>query len=131
MTTTPAGKRALLTLVQQQLRKWRPLLHKYLPGEDEQVDLLLTLEEFISQDGCFAPQAGGEQGKYLSPVFLELCKVLYDEDIVEEDAFLAWAEEKQHAAEEDKVFLKKAAKFIEWLQEEEEDEEDDEEEDGE
>ena len=55
--------------------------------------------------------------------------MLYDKDVVEEDAFLQWAQEKEHADEEDKVFLKKAERFIEWLQkaEEESDEDEDEE----
>lgn len=59
-----------------------------------------------------------------------LCKLLYDEDLVEEDAFLAWAEEKEHASEEERVFLRKAQRFIEWLrQEDDSDEEEDDEED--
>lgn len=62
---------------------------------------------------------------------VQLLEVLYDKDVVEEDAFLQWAQEKEHGDEEDKVFLKKAEHFIEWLQkaEEESDEEEGEESD--
>lgn len=57
---------------------------------------------------------------------MQLLEVLYDRDVVEEDAFLQWAQEKEHGDEEDKVFLNKAHRFIAWLQaaEEESDDED-------
>lgn len=51
---------------------------------------------------------------------LQLLEVLYDKDVLEEDAVLQWAQEKEHGDEEDKIFLKKAEKFIEWLQKAEE-----------
>ena len=53
-------------------------------------------------------------------IVLQLLEVLYDKDVLEEDAVLQWAQEKEHGDEEDKVFLKKAEKFIEWLQKAEE-----------
>ena len=37
-------------------------------------------------------------------------------DILEEDAVLTWADEKQMASEEDRKYLKKAAAFVSWLQ---------------
>ena len=54
------------------------------------------------------------------PLSLQLLEVLYDKDVLEEDAVLQWAQEKEHGDEEDKIFLKKAEKFIEWLQKAEE-----------
>jgi len=51
---------------------------------------------------------------------------LYNEDVVSEDAIMRWAEEKEHADESDKVFVKQSEAFIQWLKEAEE--EDDEEE---
>jgi translation initiation factor eIF-2B subunit epsilon len=38
--------------------------------------------------------------------------MLYDIDVVSEDAINAWASEKQYADESDKVFLKQSEKFI-------------------
>lgn len=69
-----------------------------------------------------SPWGGGEQ----------VLKVLYDKDIVDEKAFLDWADEKEHAEEHERVFLAKAARFITWLREaeEEDEEETDEESDG-
>ncbi len=57
---------------------------------------------------------------------MQLLEVLYDKDVVEEDAFLQWAQEKEHGDEEDRAFLDKAQYFIDWLQaaEEESDDED-------
>lgn len=68
-TSTAPGKRALLLAAQQRLRQWKSLLHRYLPGEDEQVDLLLTLEEFCAQEGYF--EESGEHGRFFADVFVE------------------------------------------------------------
>lgn len=42
----------------------------------------------------------------------QILQVLYDKDIVSEDAILAWAEEKQDADDNDRVFLKQSEPFI-------------------
>jgi translation initiation factor eIF-2B subunit epsilon len=55
--------------------------------------------------------------------------MLYDIDVVSEDAIIAWASEKQYADESDKVFLKQSEKFIQWLKEAPEEEDEDEEDD--
>jgi translation initiation factor eIF-2B subunit epsilon len=55
--------------------------------------------------------------------------MLYDIDVVSEDAINAWASEKQYADESDKVFLKQSEKFIQWLKEASEEEDEDEEDD--
>ena len=54
---------------------------------------------------------------------VQVLQLLYDADVIEEDAFFKWAEEKAHADEEDRLFLTKAAEFITWLKEAEEEEE--------
>lgn len=56
---------------------------------------------------------------------VQVLELLYDADVIEEDAFYKWAEEKRNADEEDRLFLAKAAKFLKWLKEAEEEEEDD------
>ena len=60
----------------------------------------------------------------------QLLEVLYDKDVVEEDAFLQWAQEKEHGDEEDRIFLNKAQHFIDWLQAAEEESDDEEGEDS-
>jgi translation initiation factor eIF-2B subunit epsilon len=53
-------------------------------------------------------------------------QLLYNAEVVEEDAFFKWADEKTEADAEDRVFLDRAADFMNWLRtaEEEEDSED-------
>ena len=60
-----------------------------------------------------------------------MLQLLYDAEIVSEDAFLKWADEKAHAEAEDRVFLDKAAEFLKWLREAETEEENSDEEDEE
>ena len=43
--------------------------------------------------------------------------MLYDEDVLSEEALVAWADEKENASEEERVFLSKAAVFMKWLRE--------------
>ena len=59
----------------------------------------------------------------------QVLELLYDADVIEEDAFHKWAEEKRNADEEDRAFLARAAKFLQWLKEAEEEEEEEGEED--
>lgn len=50
-------------------------------------------------------------------------KLLYDEEILEEDAVLAWADEKTMAEEHERKYLQKAAAFVGWLREAESEQE--------
>ncbi|XP_051122313.1 uncharacterized protein LOC127245460 isoform X2 [Andrographis paniculata] len=96
--------------------KWKKLLKYYLSSLDEEIEVILKFEEM-----CL------ESMKEYSPIFVQILHVLYDKDILQEDAILNWAAEKQEADESDKVFLKQAEKFIQWLNEapEEDDEDED------
>ncbi|CAK0779954.1 hypothetical protein CVIRNUC_004898 [Coccomyxa viridis] len=121
---TPAGRSELITRLKAQLRTWAPLLQKFLRSADDQVNMMLTIEEFCGEEGIF--ENTGEQGRLFEPVFAQLLAALYEQDVLEEDAVLQWAQEKEHADEEDKVFLRKAEEFIQWLQEAEEESDEDE-----
>ena len=131
----PGNKDAYLELLRAaraQVARWRALLQKFLRSEDDQVELLLTLEEFCSAEGDY--ELSGEHGAVFAHVFPQLLKTLYDLDIVSEEALQQWASEKELADEQEKVFLRKAQPFLDWLREaeeesEEEDEEDEDEED--
>lgn len=80
-----------------------------------QVELLLTMEEFCAEEGAFEPpqqqkkqkQGADSSGVAFAPLFANLLQLLYDGDLLEEAAINAWAEEKQHADEDEKVFLNK------------------------
>lgn len=45
-------------------------------------------------------------------IFSQILHLLYDKDILEEDAILRWADEKKDAEESDKVFVKQSEKLI-------------------
>jgi hypothetical protein len=61
-----------------------------------QVDLLLTLEEFCGAEGDFA----NERGATFAPMFCQVLQILYDMDIISEEACEAWASEKENAEDE-------------------------------
>ncbi|KAJ9680368.1 hypothetical protein PVL29_019632 [Vitis rotundifolia] len=54
---------------------------------------------------------------YLQSMDEEILHLLYEKDILQEDAILKWASEKEGAEESDKVFVKQSEKFIQWLNE--------------
>ncbi|XP_039791852.1 translation initiation factor eIF-2B subunit epsilon-like isoform X2 [Panicum virgatum] len=105
----------LLKTTAEALGKWKDLLRNYTKTVDEEMEILLKFEEMCQ-----------ETTKEFSPLFSKILPYLYNEDVVSEDAIMRWAEEKEHADESDKVFVKQSEAFIQWLKEAEE--EDDEEE---
>jgi len=111
-----AGPSELFINARNVITKWRELLKQYLKSEDDEVEVLLKFEEI-----CL------ETGKEFAPIFSKVLEVLYDKDILTEEAILSWASEKQEADESDKVFVKQSEVFIQWLQEASEEEEDDQE----
>lgn len=105
----------LLKTTAEALGKWKDLLRNYTKTVDEEMEILLKFEEMCQ-----------ETTKEFSPLFAKILPFLYDTEVVSEDAILRWAEEKEHADESDKIFVKQSEAFIQWLKEAEE--EDDEEE---
>ena len=128
----PAPK-ALVGAAQAQIGAWSMLLEQFLRQEDDQVELLLTFEEYCLSDGVFHVDQGERfgHGPAFVPVFAQMLNALYQSDILSEEAILTWADEKEHADEEEKFLLKKAQAFIDWLREAEEDESSEEDDDGE
>ncbi|ESQ52106.1 hypothetical protein EUTSA_v10016297mg [Eutrema salsugineum] len=100
------------------MTKYKGLLGFYVKQIDEQIEVIMKLEEMCQ-----------ETARELGPLFSQILRVLYNIDVLEEDAILRWAEEKAGADEADKVYLQQCEPFIQWLKEaEEEDETEDEEE---
>lgn len=106
-----AGPSELFINAQNVITKWRDLFKNYLKSEDDEVEVLLKFEEICQ-----------ETGKEFAPIFSKVLEVLYDKDILTEEAILSWASEKQEADESDKVFVKQSESFIQWLQEASEEE---------
>ncbi|XVE90136.1 hypothetical protein DITRI_Ditri20bG0053900 [Diplodiscus trichospermus] len=92
---------------------WQKLFKSFLHDIDEEIEVILKFEEI-----CL------ESAKEFSQLFPQILHLLYDKEILQEDAILRWAEEKEGADESDKVFLRRSEKFIQWLREAEEEEED-------
>ncbi|KAG4111443.1 hypothetical protein ERO13_D13G104600v2 [Gossypium hirsutum] len=95
---------------------WQKLLKSFLHDIDEEIEVILKFEEM-----CL------ESAKEFAALFPQILHLLYDKEILQEDAILRWADEKEGADESDKVFLKRSEKFIQWLREAEEEEEEEDE----
>lgn len=93
------------------ITNWKKLLKYYLTSIDEEIEVILKFEEM-----CL------ESVKEYSTVFVQILHLLYDKDIIQEEAILNWASEKEGADETDKLFVKQAEKFIQWLNEASEEE---------
>merc|ERR1719375_1299252 len=112
------GRPQLLLSVDEKVRAWGGLLEQFLRQEDDQVELLLTLEEYCQGGGAFAE------------VFPQLLNQLYQADVLTEEAIFAWADEKQHAEEEEKKLLGRAQAFVDWLRDADEEDSEEEGSDG-
>lgn len=109
----PSSKAALLAGLRPRLRTWAPLLRRFLKTEDDQVEMLLTFEEFAGEEAAFGSSGGAA---FAAPgVFAATLHLLYDADVLSEEAALAWAAEKAGADEADKRFVRLAQPFFDWL----------------
>ncbi|GAB4835382.1 hypothetical protein Ancab_000292 [Ancistrocladus abbreviatus] len=95
---------------------WQKLLKYYLPSLDEEIEVILKFEEI-----CL------ESAKEFSPLFSQILHFLYTKDIIQEEAILSWASEKEGADEADKVFVKQSEALIQWLENASEEESEEEE----
>lgn len=73
---------------------------------------------------------GDGRGEAFQAVVTQVFSLLYDAEVVSEEAFVSWSEEKQQADEAERRFLELAQPFLTWLEEaaEESDSDEDEEE---
>ncbi|VVA95175.1 unnamed protein product [Arabis nemorensis] len=98
------------------ITKWKGLVDKYVNTIDEQIEVIQKWEEMCQ-----------ESPEELGPLFARILHLLYDKDVLPEDAILRWAEEQAGVDDDEKVYLNQCETFIQWLKEasEEGDEEDD------
>ncbi|XP_076881218.1 uncharacterized protein LOC143529278 [Bidens hawaiensis] len=102
---------SLVKNVSDVIVRWGKLLKPYLQGIDDEIEVIMKLEEMCLEDA-----------KEFAAVFVQILSLLYDKDIIQEEAIINWANEKEDADESDKVFVKQSAKFIQWLNEASEEE---------
>mmetsp|Transcript_40646 Transcript_40646/g.84605 ORF Transcript_40646/g.84605 Transcript_40646/m.84605 type:complete len:764 (-) Transcript_40646:946-3237(-) len=107
------------------LEHWAPLLQKMSIGQEEEKAIILGIEKSAT--------GGGDIGDKLSSgnAFRFLLQTLYNEDIVSEEAVVAWSEERKAETTSDpslprvKLFLQQPVQeFLEWLLAEESSDED-------
>ncbi|XP_061995268.1 uncharacterized protein LOC133713168 [Rosa rugosa] len=94
------------------ISKWKHLLKNYLSDIDEEIEVIMKFEEM-----CL------ESAKEFSSVFDKILYQLYDQEVIQEEAILRWVEEKTDADESDRIFVRQAETFVQWLREAEEDDE--------
>ncbi|KAB5511956.1 hypothetical protein DKX38_028984 [Salix brachista] len=91
---------------------WNKLLKFYSKEIDPQIEVIMKFEEM-----CL------ESVKEFSPHFSQILHLLYDKDILEEDAILRWADEKKKMLKNRIKFLSSSQKkLIQWLREASEEE---------
>ncbi|KAI3853647.1 hypothetical protein MKW98_025164 [Papaver atlanticum] len=81
---------------------WRDLLRHYLQSIDEEMEIIMKFEEM-----CL------ESAKDFAPIFAKILHILYDKDVLTEEAILSWASEKEGADASDKIFVNQSQIFIE------------------
>lgn len=95
--------------------QWGPLVRHLARSDADQAALVAAVQVMAEGRSDW-----GEAGRALADLSPRLLKLLYDEDVVSEEAVVAWEKEAK-ANTVDSRFLKLAAPFIKWLQEAEED----------
>ncbi|KAJ4966567.1 hypothetical protein NE237_018416 [Protea cynaroides] len=113
LETPHASNSELLKSAASVITKWCGLLKHYLQSIDEEIEVIMRFEEM-----CM------ESAKEFSPLFAQILPLLYEKDILQEEAILSWASEKEGADESDKIFVKQSEAFIQWLKEAPEEDED-------
>mmetsp|Transcript_18742 Transcript_18742/g.44198 ORF Transcript_18742/g.44198 Transcript_18742/m.44198 type:complete len:751 (+) Transcript_18742:108-2360(+) len=124
--TTSMTDAKLVTEFKSFLEHWAPLLQKMSIGQEEEKAIVVAIET--------AATSGGEMGEKLSSgnAYRFLLQLLFDEDIVSEEAFLDWSSERKNEIATDaslprvKLYMQESVQdFLEWLAESDDDDDDD------
>ncbi|KAI8815868.1 domain found in IF2B/IF5-domain-containing protein [Fimicolochytrium jonesii] len=110
-------------LTNNEIPKRAPLIRTFSKTEKAQKNLLGGIERLV-----------GVSHKELMPKIPMILKALYDEDLVDEEVFLAWGEKPSKKFVERKIskeIRERAAPFLAWLKEADEESEEEEESDEE
>ncbi|KAI8369361.1 nucleotide-diphospho-sugar transferase [Radiomyces spectabilis] len=96
--------------------KWGDLVTKVTHSQDDQVHVLEMIQKHCASQSA------------LGKLFLGTLQLLYNMDIIEEDAIMQWydSEASQNGSAAEIALREKATKFIDWLNEAEEEDSDDE-----
>lgn len=113
----------LVTGIKQKMEFWASLLQKMSIGQPEEISIIHGLERAATAE----TPAANKLSSGLS--FRFLLQALHDEEVLSEEALLAWAESRKSEPSADtpigKLFqLPSVQDFLEWLEEDSEDEDD-------
>lgn len=114
----------LLSALGKQLKTNCELLEKLLKKRADQVLAINKIEALALSAAPFMKRTGGV--RFLS-AGAQTLKLLYDADVLSEEAVISWGQAKEaallHDPDMDVRFLEKVRPFINWLEEESESEE--------
>eukprot|EP00873_Tetraselmis_striata_P007608 jgi/Tetstr1/427872/TSEL_017949.t1 len=111
----PAGAAEAAKAMAGAVGSWGPLVRHLARSDEDHVKLIAALQAMAEGKSDW-----GEAGRAYMDLSPRLLKLLYDEDVVSEEAVLAW-DKQTRATTGDSRFLKLAGPFIKWLEEAEED----------
>jgi translation initiation factor eIF-2B subunit epsilon len=108
----------LLAALKKELSHWVPLFHKFCHGLEEEKSIIMAMETAAVNGGTI----GDVLGK--APSFRFILQTLHQEEVVGEEAILAWAGSRREGdptSAVGKLFHQEPTQeFIEWLQDESE-----------
>jgi len=95
------------------INKHGGLLSEFIPDDEEQVELIFSIQEYFEE----------EENNAREELFQQVLHILYDNEILSEDNIVKWAKE-QNAIEDplERRFVDMCKPFLDWLATAEEEE---------
>ena len=127
--TIPESDKELLAAITKRVEGYSDALENVLKKMSEQVRAVSAIEALSLSANPFASRTGGAR---VLGIAAQVLKMLYDADILSEEALFAWANAKRKEllaeSDGDARFFGKAKPFIQWLSEASDEDSDEEEE---
>jgi hypothetical protein len=99
------GQKALWMSFRKVLNTWGSTLQKFLQEDEDQFELLMTLDEYCSGHGLFSGDFSGDGpvGRMYLPIFSNVLFELWDQDLLKEQVARDWRDAKIEDDEDDRV----------------------------
>ena len=127
--TIPESDKELLAAITKHVEGYSDALENVLKKMSEQIRVVSAIEALSLSANPFAGRTGGAR---VLGIAAQVLKMLYDADIISEEALFAWANAKRKEllaeSDGDARFFGKAKPFIQWLSEASDEDSDEEEE---
>jgi hypothetical protein len=102
--STVTGQKALWMAFRKVLNTWASTLQKFLHEDEDQFELLMTLDEYCSGHSLFSGPVDPVGRMYL-PIFSNVLFELWDKDLLNEKVARDWQEAKLEDDEDDRVHI--------------------------